>query len=139
MSTEQNKKIVQRLFNEGMNERKFQVFDEFISDKFVNHGIPNATTGPKGFKAIVQQFLDSFPDMQITIQEIIAEGETVATRGHLSGTHKGEFMGINATGKKVRVDYVDFWKLNNGKCIENWVQMDMAGVMQQLGSIQQAF
>ena len=139
MTTEQNKKIIQRLFNEGMNEKKFQIFDEIISDKFVNHGIPNAPTGPNGFKAIVQQFLSAFPDMEVNVTEIIAEGETVATRGYLAGTHNGEFMGVNASGKKVRIDYVDFWKLNNGKCIENWVQMDVAGVMQQIGSAQHAF
>ena len=139
MTTEQNKKIIQRLFNEGMTERKFQVFDELISDKFVNHGIPNAQTGPKGFLAIVQLFLQGFPDMKINILEIVAEGETVATRGYLSATHNGVFMGVNASGKKVRIDYIDFWKLENGKCMENWVQMDIAGVMQQIGSTQHAF
>ena len=139
MTTEQNKKIILRLFNEGMTERKFQVFDEYISDTFVNHGIPYAQPGPKGFKAIVQQFMQGFPDMKITVLEIIAEGETVATRGYLSGTHNGDFMGINASGKNVRIDYIDFWKLENGKCMENWVQMDTAGLMQQIGSIQHAF
>ena len=139
MTTEQNKKIIQRLFNEGMNERKFQVFDEFVSDKFINHGIPNSKPGPNGFREIVQQFLQGFPDMRITILEIISDGDTVATRGYMTGTHNGEFMGLNSTGKKVRVDYIDFWKLNNGKCEENWVQMDIAGLMQQIGSAQHAF
>lgn len=139
MTTEQNKKIIQRIFNEGMTGKKFRVFDELISEKFVNHGIPNAMPGPNGFKAIIKQFLNAFPDMQINIQEIIGEGETVATRGYFIGTHNGEFMGNHASGKKVRINYIDFWKLNNGKCIENWVQMDMAGVMQQIGSIQHAF
>lgn len=139
MTTEQNKKIILRLFKEGVTEKKFQVFDEYISDNFINHGIPYAQPGPKGFKAVVQQFLQGFPDMKITVLEIVAEGATVATRGYLTGTHNGEFMGINATGKTVRIDYIDFWKLHNGKCIENWVQMDMTGLMKQIGSIQHAF
>ena len=138
MSTEQNKKIVLRIFSEGMTERKFQVFEELISENFINHSFPNSQPGPKGFKAIIQQFTSAFPDMKISVQGIIAEGETVATRGSLSGTHKGEFMGIAATGKKVRIEYVDFWKLSSGKCVENWVQMDIAGVLQQLESREHA-
>jgi predicted ester cyclase len=136
MSTEQNKQIIHRLFNEGINERKFQIFDGLISDKFINHGVPNAPTGPKGFKDIVQQFIDSFSDMKIVNEEIVGDGDTVATRGYMTGTHNGTFMGIAATGKKIKMDYIDFWKLNNGKCIENWVQMDIAGVFKQIESKQ---
>jgi len=139
MSNDQNKKIIQRLFNEGMNEKKFQVIDELISEKYVNHGIPGSPAGVKGFKAIVEQFTSAFPDMKVNVQEIVADGDTVATRGFFTGTHKGDFMGIGATGKKVRVDYIDFWKMSNGKAVENWVQMDNVGLMQQIGAAQQAF
>jgi predicted ester cyclase len=139
MSTEQNKKNIQRLFNEGMNEKKFQILDELISEKYVNHGIPNAPQGVKGFKAIIELFTNAFPDMKINVQEIIADGDSVATRGYFTGTHKGDFNGIGATGKKVRVDYIDFWKMSSGKAVENWVQMDNVGLMQQIGATQQAF
>ena len=132
MTSEQNKKIIQRLFNEGMNERKFEVFDELINETFLNHGMHDAKPGPKGFRAIVEQLINAFPDMKILQQEVIAEGDTVATRGYWTGTHKAEFMGISATGRKVKAGFIDFWTLSNGKCVENWVQMDMPGVMQQL-------
>ena len=138
MSTETNKKIILRIFNEGFSQGKFEVFDELISDKFVNHGIPNAPTGINGFRTIVRQFLNAFPDLKINVEQIIAEGDTVACRGFATGTHDGEFMGVQATGRKVRFQFVDFWKLSNGRCTENWVQMDISGVMQQIASLQTA-
>jgi steroid delta-isomerase-like uncharacterized protein len=139
MSTEKNKKIILRLFGEGMLEQNFEVFDELIADTFMNHGVPNPHVGPQGYKMFVKQFIKAFPDMKINIQQIIAEGDTVATRGFIYGTHDGEFMGIPPTNKKIRIDYFDFWKIRDGKCIENWVQMDMAGIIQQLGPLQFAF
>jgi predicted ester cyclase len=59
----------------------------------------------------------------------------VVTRGVFAGTHRGDFMGIPATGRKVSIKYLDIWRLENGKAKENWVQMDMLGMMQQLGVI----
>jgi predicted ester cyclase len=132
MSTEQNKKTVQTLLTEGMNKRNYSIIDQVIAPGFVNHGIPNATKGPEGFKEIIRQFVDAFPDMNIHLEHIVAEGDQVATRGYWTGTNSGSFMGAPATGRKVRCEFVDFWTLQNGKCTENWVQMDMVGVMQQL-------
>jgi steroid delta-isomerase-like uncharacterized protein len=135
MTTEQNKAIVKKLFEEGMNQRKLSMADEVIGNDFVNHGIPNAKKGPEGFREIIQQFLDAFPDMKINVEFIISEGDMVATKGTWTGTNKGSFMGMPVTNKKVNVGYADFWKLKNGKCIENWVEMDIAGLMQQIGVI----
>ncbi len=139
MSTEKNKKIILRLFGEGMLEQNFEIFNELIADTFMNHGVPNPGKGPQGYKMFVKQFLKAFPDMKINIQQIIAEGDTVSTRGFIYGTHNGEFMGIPPTSKKIRINYFDFWKIRDGKCIENWVQMDMAGIIQELGPLQFAF
>jgi predicted ester cyclase len=136
MSTEQNKKIVRRIFQEGIGERKFQVFDELVADKFVNHGIPITSTGPNGMKEAVQQFVNGFSNMQVVNEEFVAEGDMVATRGYMTGTHDGNFMGISATGKKIHLPYIDLWKVKDGKAIENWVQMDIAGLMQQINTKQ---
>jgi predicted ester cyclase len=80
--------------------------------------------------------MNAFPDMDINLENIIAEDNLVATRGYWTATHKGQFMGIDATGKKVNVRYIDFWKVENGKCVENWVQMDFLSLMQQLGVLE---
>src|SRR5690349_18274546 len=108
MTTDQNKKVIERLFSEGMNGRKFNVVDEVIASSFVNHGMPGSKTGPSGFRGILQQFLDAFPDMNIKLENIIAEGDMVATRGYWTGTNQGSFMGMPSTGKKVRVEFVDY-------------------------------
>lgn len=132
MAPDQNKKVIEQLFNEGMNGRNFNTFDRLIAPEFVNHGMPNSHSGPDGFREIMQQFIDAFPDMNIKVEHVVAEGDFVATQGHWTGTNDGPFMGATPTGKSVRCDYVDFWKMKNGKCIENWVQMDMVNVMHQL-------
>ena len=136
MANDQNKKLVEQIFNEVMNNRNFTLIDKLIAPNYVNHGIPDAKTGPEGFKQVIQQFLDGFPDMKINVEHIVADGDLVATRGYWTGTNKGSFMNMPSTGKKVRCEYVDFWKVQNGKFVENWVQMDMVGVMHQLGVMQ---
>jgi steroid delta-isomerase-like uncharacterized protein len=133
MSTEENKKIIQHLFNEAINNQDLTVVDKYISADFVNHGMPDAQPGPDSFRQVITGFKDAFPDMHVNVEEITGDGDLIATRGSWEGTHNGSFMGIPPTGKTVHVQYMDFWKIENGKCIENWVQMDIAGLMQQLG------
>ena len=133
MSTTENKQIIHRLFEEGMNKRNFSLADECVADNYVNHDIPGSGRGPAGFKKIIQDFLDGFPDMHIHIAELTGDEDVVATRGEWTGTHSGNFMGIPATGKNVKVKFIDMWRLENGKAVENWVQMDMMSLMQQLG------
>ena len=132
MTSDQNKKLILQLFGEAMNGRNLALIDNLIAPGFINHGIPDAKTGPEGFKATIQQFFDAFPDMGIDVEQLIAEGDLVATRGYWTGTNKGSFMGMPPTGRHVRVDYADFWKIENDQCTENWVQMDIAGLKQQL-------
>src|SRR5258705_13075291 len=109
MTPDQNKKLIQQLFGEAMNGRNLALIDNIIAPGFVNHGIPDAKPGPEGFKAVIQQFFDAFPDMGINQEHIIAEGDIVATRGYWTGTNNGSFMGMPPTGKQVRVEYADFW------------------------------
>ena len=135
MTTDHNKKIIESLYNDAINRKNLPVIDLVISPDFVSHGIPNAKTGPEGFKEMIKRFSDAFPDRNITIENMIAEGDVVATRGYWTGTNKGEFMGLPASGKKVKVEYADFWKISEGMCIENWVQMDLAGLMVQEGAM----
>jgi steroid delta-isomerase-like uncharacterized protein len=133
MSTEENKRVVQRLFDEAMNNRNLSVIDEIFDQRSIHHGFTYPVYGPQGFRELLNQFLDGFPDLQLTVEKAIAEDEFVATRGTWTGTHKKDFMGIPATGKPVKVGYIDMWRMENGKCVENWVQMDIAGLIQQLG------
>jgi steroid delta-isomerase-like uncharacterized protein len=133
MSAEENKRVVKRLFSEGMNNRNLSIVDEVFDRRSLHHGFTYPVVGPEGFKELLNQFLNGFPDLNLTVERAVAEDDIVATRGTWTGTQQGEFMGVPATGKKVQVGYMDMWRMENGKCIENWVQMDIAGLMQQLG------
>lgn len=135
MSTEQNKAMLRRVFDEGLNKNNSRALDELIAPNYVNYGFPGLPPGPEGFKLAIGMFRAGFPDMQIMIEDEFAEGDKVGTRGYFTGTHKGEFQGIPATGKQVKFSYIDLWHVANGKFVENWVQMDLMGLMQQLGVI----
>jgi steroid delta-isomerase-like uncharacterized protein len=135
MSTEANKALVRRMFEEGMNANNPSVFDEVIGASYVNHDMPAPTPGPEGFKQVIGAFRAAFPDMRAAVEDMVAEGDRVVSRGHFTGTHRGAFMGLPATGKQVRVAYIDVWRVEDGKLVENWVRLDMLGMMQQLGAV----
>lgn len=133
MNTNELKAAVRRIFEQGMNKGDMSVFDQLIHPNYVNHDMPTPAPGAVGFKAIVGMFKNAFPDMHMTIEDTIAEGSEVATRGYFTGTHKGDFMGVKPTGKSVKVAYSDIWKVDGDRFKENWVTIDMVGMMQQLG------
>jgi predicted ester cyclase len=137
-SEDSNKETVRRIFEQALNDGDAAVINELIADGYVNHDMPAPAPGPEGFRQVVGQFRAAFPDMRIIIDDLLGEGDAVCTRGHFEGTHEGEFMGIPGTGRKVDVKYIDAWRLEGGKAVENWVQLDMLGLMQQLGAIPSA-
>jgi predicted ester cyclase len=135
MSTEQNKTNVRRIFEEGINQRNFAALDELVAPNYVNRSFPGPVPGPEGIKAVVGMFLAGFPDMHIVVEDVVAEGDMVCTRGYFTGTHTGDFQGIPATGKSFKAGYIDMWRFEAGRAVENWAQLDMLGLMQQLGVI----
>ncbi len=135
MSTEQNKNLVIQLFEEGFNQQNLDVFDQLLAPHYVNYDMPAPTPGPDGFKAVMGMFFTAFPDLQVTVEDAFAEGDTVVTRGTIAGTHRGDFQGLPPTGRHVKISYIDIWRVANGKLAENWVRMDQLGMMQQLGVI----
>ncbi|MEZ0369927.1 MAG: ester cyclase [Candidatus Sericytochromatia bacterium] len=130
--SEQNKALVRRVF-EGMNRGDVQVFDEVLSPEYKNHNMPMPVPGPEGMKQVIGMFRSGFPDFKVDLEQVLADGDRVVSQGVWTGTHQGEFMGIPATGKPISVGYIDIWRFVDGKAVENWVQMDMVGMMQQLG------
>ncbi len=131
MSAEENKRILARGFD-AMNKQDFDALAKVIDENYINHSFPDAR-GPEGFRQVIGMFFAAFPDMHVDVADMIAEGDKVASRGTWRGTHKGEFMGIPATGKPIEIGYSDVWRFEHGKAVENWVQMDMLGMLQQLG------
>jgi steroid delta-isomerase-like uncharacterized protein len=133
MSTETNKATIRRVFDDVVNSNSLAAAAELVGPAYVNHGVPVPAKGPEALRLAVGMFRAAFPDIKVTLEHVVAEGDRVATHGYFTGTHKGDFNGIPPTGKAIKVAYIDLWRLENGKATENWVQMDMVGLMQQLG------
>jgi steroid delta-isomerase-like uncharacterized protein len=85
--------------------------------------------------AFLQGFAAAFPDGQITVEGAVSEGDLVASRWTITGTHRGEFQGVLATGRQIAMPGVDFSRVVDGKIADHWAQFDIVGVMQQLGAM----
>jgi steroid delta-isomerase-like uncharacterized protein len=138
MLTETNKAVSSRFLEEVFNKGKLNVLDEILAKDHVNSGpgtLPGLPTGPEGAKQLVTVYRNAFPDVHFTIDDQIAEGDKVVTRWTGHGTHKGELLGIPATGKSSTVTGIAVDRLVNGKIVESWGIFDQFGMMQQLGVI----
>jgi steroid delta-isomerase-like uncharacterized protein len=133
---ERNKAVIRRFVEEVQNQRDWAVFDELNADDFVNHSAPPGVPADKeGGKMFLGGFLNAFPDATFTIEDMIAEGDQVATKKTFSGTHEAEFFGIPATGNRVTLTFVDIMRVRDGRITEHWLSMDQLSFMQQLGVI----
>ena len=136
MSSEQNKKIVRRAFEESW-KGNLAVVDELVASDYIGHdpANPDPLRGPPGVKEFISTYREAFPDGLITLEEQLAEGDLVATRWSGRATHEGELMGIEPTGKQVTVSGVTISRLEGGKIVEEFQNWDTFGMMQQLGAI----
>ena len=135
--SEHNKAIVRRLVEELWNKGNLSVADELFAPNYEHH---DASTldfgrGPESEKKRATLYRTAFPDIQLTMEEVIAEGEIVMTRWSCRGTHKGDLSGIAPTGKQITISGVTIARLANGKMAESWVNWDALGLMQQLGVV----
>jgi len=136
MSTEQNKALVRRFYDEIVNQRKVHLVEEFIAPGWVKYWL-NDSVPPDGFNRSNFPIFYSFPDLQTTLENVFAEGDKVATRGYHTGTHKGDFMGLAPSGKHVKFGHVSIWRVEHDKLAEFWPQDDVSGLMEQLGFVPQ--
>ncbi|MCL5996186.1 MAG: ester cyclase [Chloroflexi bacterium] len=139
MLVEQNKAIVRRFFEEVLNEGRFAVVDEIFSPAFGGHGFVShgPGSGPESAKRAAAAFRAGFPDIHFTVRDMVAEDDQVVVRVVFRGTHRGEFMGIPATGKSVEIGGVELARLADGKIVEEgWHFMDELGLLRQLGVLQ---
>lgn len=136
MSAE-NKAISRRLLEEAFNSGNLDVVDELVSPEFVNHdaALPEPTHGIEGAKANIGAYRDAFPDLRLTIEQQLAEGEYVTTRWSARGTNQGELFGMTATGKQATVTGITIDQIVDGRFVESWTNWDTLGLMQQLGVV----
>jgi steroid delta-isomerase-like uncharacterized protein len=134
---EGNKNAVRRLFEEVWNKGNLQVTEDLFTPNYVHHdsSTPDVGRGPEGEKKRVTLYRTAFPDLRLTVEDIIAEGETVTARWSCRGTHKGDLNGIAPTGKQFHITGVSIARFTNGKMSEGFVNWDALSLMQQLGVV----
>ena len=136
MSSDQNKTIVRRAFEEPW-KGNLDVVDEVTAGDYVGHdpANPEPVHGPEGVKEFISTYRAAFPDARMTVDQQFAEGDLVATRWTAQGTHEGELDGIQPTGKQVTVSGLTTSRLSGGKIVEEFTQWDNYGMLQQLGAM----
>jgi steroid delta-isomerase-like uncharacterized protein len=134
MSTEDNKALVRRFYEEGVHHPA--LFDELLAPTYVLHfpGSP-PISGIEQAKQLMAVYTSAFPDLQLTTEDMVAERDKVAIHNTWRGTHQGTFQGLPPTGKHVTFTGSDFFRFVGGKIAEQWADLDALGLMQQLGVI----
>jgi steroid delta-isomerase-like uncharacterized protein len=136
MSTEDNKALIRRFYEEVFNKKNLAAIDEFFAPDHVDHTLPpGLPVGPEGTKQAIAMTLSGFPDLRVTIEDMIAEGDKVVTRFTTHGTQQGALGGIPPTGKHVAVSTIEITRMAGGKIAEDWGLDDRLGMLQQLGLV----
>ncbi|SRR5258708_24865183 len=132
-----HKAVVRRLYEELWNKRKLEVVNEIISPSHALQApnISGSSVGPEAYKRQVLLFLAGYPDLRFSVDDLIAEKDKVVACWTFSGTHKGDFMGIPATNKKISVEGMTVHNVAHGKIMDSCTNWDALGMMQQLGVV----
>jgi predicted ester cyclase len=133
MSAEENKAIVRRYLDEAWTKRNVNIIDELMAPDYARY-LPgqDKPLDREGQKQRIAGFLKAMPDMVFMVDDLFAEGDRVVFRVTIRGAHQGALMGIAPTGKQLTVTAIDIARLENGKIVDHWGQMDMLGLMRQL-------
>ncbi len=131
--SEENKAVVRLLYEEVWNQHNPEAADEFVApDVFTRDMVTEHQRGIDGYKHLVRWLHTAFPDLRYDIEDIIAEGDKVATFVTFSATHAGPLRDLAPTGKQVSVKQSHWLRLANGKVVEAWTVRDDLGMMQQI-------
>jgi predicted ester cyclase len=138
MSTEENKRVVREFVEVCQNQHNLALADEIFHPDFVNHYAPEgrefepALGAADHFKAFYGMLLRGFPDATMEIEEQLAERDLIATRKTLRGTHKGELWGLPPTGNRVEWEFIDIFRVRDGKLMEHWTHLDFEALRAQM-------
>ena len=138
MSTDDNKRVVSEFVRRCQDQHDLGFADEVFHPRFVNHyrpegrDIPSVGRPASGFQSFYGTLLHGFPDASMEINEQIAERDLVATRKTLRGTHRGELWGLAPTGNRIEFEFLDIFRVADGKLIEHWTSMDLAALRSQM-------
>jgi steroid delta-isomerase-like uncharacterized protein len=134
--SEENKALVRRIVDEAWNRGNLQVVDEIFAPEYREHNPrPGQEPGIDGYKSGVSMMRAAFPDLFLDVRDVLADGDRVALRYVLCGTHDGELMGVPASGQRVSSDGMVFARLESGQVVERWGVQDMMTLLQQIGAL----
>ena len=133
MSTQDNKALVQRFYEEVINQKNLAALDHFVSPTAVNHTVPSGL--PQGPSQFLSMHLTAFPDVKATVVDLLADGDKVVALVSIHGTHQGAFRAVSPTGKPITVMGINIFRIENGKMVEHWGLADRLSALQQLGVV----
>jgi steroid delta-isomerase-like uncharacterized protein len=134
-SGEANKALVRRFYEEVESGGRLELIDELFAPTFVDTGHPERGSGPESVRAHVIEMRTRFPDLTVTVDQLLVDGEWVVARLTSHGTHLGAFAGIAPTGKTATWTGVALRRIENGRIVEQWTKHDMLGMLRQLGAL----
>jgi predicted ester cyclase len=130
-----NKEIVRRFSDDVWGQGDLRTADEVLAVDLVEHNpLPGQGAGREGHKQVVALYRSAFPDLRVTTEDLIADGDRVALRWKAEGTHLGELMGMAPTGKRVTLTGIDIMRIAGGRIVERWAEDNGQVVLQQLRS-----
>ncbi len=136
-SQDQNKDLVRRSIEQVWKDGNLRAVDEFYANNYVDHTpAPGFQPNREGVQETTELYHRAFPDLDLMIDELVAEGDKVVARFTVHGTHKGDLQGIPPTGKHVRINGIAIQRVQGGKIIESWEITDQLSLLQQLGMTQ---
>ena len=132
-----NETVMRRIYQDVVTEGNIDLLDELMAGDYVEHedipGFAPTRAGAKEFFTVLRR---AFPDVTMTVEDLLAVGDTVATRVTMTGTHRAEFMGVAATGRRVEVPGMDFIRFADGRAVEHWGMLDSMALLAQLGALE---
>ncbi|HLV93869.1 MAG TPA: ester cyclase [Candidatus Acidoferrales bacterium] len=137
--SEGNKNAVRHVFDEVWNKNNVALIEQLFAPTYTHHdpSSPDVGRGPEGYKKLVAMYRGAFPDLRFTYDDLVAEGETVSVRWSTRATHKGDLHGIKPTGKEMSISGISVCHFAGGKIVDEWVNWDSLGMLQQLGVVPQ--
>jgi steroid delta-isomerase-like uncharacterized protein len=138
--SEHNKAFIRRWFEEVWNKGREEAIDEMFAEEGVANGLVDESgqplRGPAGFKPFFRKFREAFPEIEVVVEDAVAEGDKVAARCTVRGRHRGDSLGFAATQRPVEFTGMTIVRVRDGKIVEAWNNFDFMNMFQQLGALQ---
>lgn len=129
--SESDRQLVARFYADVINAKRLDVLDELVADDFIEHGSP-PTTGRDGFRAFLADLVEGLPDVELSVEDWIVEGDRVVARCLVNGTHRGELFGYAPTERRIGWSAIHIWRVVGGRLAERWSEANLFAIFEQL-------